>query len=108
MSTYPFGFRSYYNSQRSFSPLVIEAVWRKGSVVPGHDPNVFRKDCCGAWMRRDHYGRTDSQYGWEIDHIIPVSRGGTDDMSNLQPLQWENNRGKGDDYPNWQCSVCAR
>jgi 5-methylcytosine-specific restriction endonuclease McrA len=52
-------------------------------------------------MRYGEYGQT-SKYGWEIDHIKPVSKGGTDDLSNLQPLQWENNRRKGDNYP-WHC-----
>ena len=37
--------------------------------------------------------------GWEIDHIKPVARGGSDDLSNLQPLYWETNRNKGDQYP---------
>jgi hypothetical protein len=32
----------------------------------------------------------------EVDHIIPVSKGGTDDMQNLTTLCLDCNRGKGD------------
>lgn len=88
----------------SFSEAEIQAVWNKGVVVPGHDPAVWRKDTCGDWMSRSHYGDTNSQYGWEIDHIVPVSKGGADTIDNLQPLQWENNRSKGDSLN----LVCAR
>lgn len=79
-----------------FSELEKESIWRKGAIVAGYDQNVFRKDACGAWMRKDRYGDTSSKFGWEIDHKQPVSRGGSDDLWNLQPLQWENNRRKSD------------
>jgi hypothetical protein len=85
-----------------FDEVTIEAVWQKGTPEP--DYPLFRKDCCGASMQRSKYGKTE-QFGWEIDHIKPESQGGTDDLSNLQPLQWENNRHKGDDYPDWSCKV---
>jgi len=88
----------------SFSETTIDAVWKKGKVVAGSDPDVLRKDVCGAWIQRDLYGdTTEGGKGWEIDHDKPESMGGTDDADNLQPLQWENNRHKGDDWPDWSC-----
>lgn len=55
-------------------------------------------------MLRNKYGATDSEYGWEIDHVVPRSKGGTDLLGNLQPLQWENNRSKGDAIGAWTCA----
>jgi len=71
----------------------IQQGWEKGKVVSNNDPNVYRMDDCGAWISRAMYGKRDSQYGWEIDHIDP---NGGDDLSNLRPLQWENNVDKSD------------
>lgn len=78
-----------------FSEEKIQKVWEKGTIVSGSDPNVWRKDHCGAWIGRKYHGKQDS-FGWEIDHIVPESEGGTDDLFNLRPLQWENNRATAD------------
>jgi hypothetical protein len=86
----------------AFDSETIEAVWKKATPVPGQ--TIFRKDRCGAPIMRSRYGKTE-KWGWEIDHIKPVSAGGTDDESNLQALQWENNRAKGDSKGDWECAV---
>lgn len=93
----------------SFSNQEIIAVWNKATVVPGIDPNQKRKDICGAWIELTAYGTTaENSFGWEIDHIMPVSRGGSDSLINLQPLQWQNNRQKGDSYPaSGYCKISA-
>jgi hypothetical protein len=78
----------------SFSAQKVQSVWEKGTVVQNYDSSKYRKDICGAWLIRDRYGDNTNIYGWEIDHIKPKAQGGTDDISNLRPLQWENNREK--------------
>jgi 5-methylcytosine-specific restriction endonuclease McrA len=80
----------------AFSQWTILQVWNKGRPIPGYDRDVWRHDTYGSVMRFQDYGNTDSEYGWEIDHIYPVAQGGSDDLSNLQPLFWKNNRSKGD------------
>lgn len=94
--------RNTDRSGRSFSKQLINQVWQKGKVIPGRDRNTWRHDICGTLMNRLDYGNNNSKYGWEVDHIKPISLGGGDELSNLQPLQWENNRKKGDSYP-WRC-----
>lgn len=71
-------------------------VWGKGQIVPGYDPNMYRKDVCGAWIQWSHYGDRYSDTGWEVDHILPSSRGGSDNLINLRPLHWKNNAKKSD------------
>jgi len=86
----------------NWSDDTIQKVWEKSKTVSNNDPAEWRKDECGAWMARNQYGNRNSRYGWEIDHISP---GGSDAVSNLRPLQWENNLDKSDGR--LKCNVTA-
>lgn len=90
-------------SGKPFANTTILAVWRKGRVIDGYDTATWRRDMCGQPMKYQEYGNTNSEHGWEVDHIKPVAKGGNDDLSNLQPLLWDNNRKKGDTHP-WNCA----
>jgi 5-methylcytosine-specific restriction enzyme A len=51
-------------------------------------------------LNRDKYkcvfcGRNSQHIELEVDHIIPFSKGGSSDISNLQTLCFDCNRGKG-------------
>ena len=76
----------------------IEETWDKADTIRGKNPDVWRKDQYGNKIRSASYG-TEGEYGWEIDHKKPIEKGGTDSPKNLQALQWEENREKGDQYP---------
>lgn len=102
-------FNRNYGTNRHGGPFdaaTIQIVWNKGQIVWGKDPALWRKDSCGALMYRHDYGKT-TLHGWEIDHIQPVAKDGPDDLWNLQPLQWENNRYKSDNYPGLYCKIRA-
>jgi len=75
------------------------SVWAKGEAAMGYNPIFYRRDAFGAWMQYSAHGNMSSHFGWEISHIKPVAEGGTDELSNLQPLQWRNNHHQSDPRP---------
>ena len=75
-----------------------ERIWEKGKIIKDKNPNLYREDPYGHTIYKPSYGKT-SNMGWEIDHMKPVSKGGTDHINNLQPTFWRKNREKGNKYP---------
>ena len=89
-------FEEPFNYEFQFAESdLIKQVWEKGKIIDGYKPSEWRKDKMGKIMHFSRHGETNSSYGWEIAHIIPKAIGGPDDISNLQPLHWQNNRTNG-------------
>ena len=98
-----------------FDDNLLNRIWEKAQRVEGYDPARFRKDACGAWIIREHYGDKESPFGWEVDHIYPDSKLASknvpmrliDDPNNLRPLNRKNNESKGSDYPSYRAVITS-
>lgn len=83
-----------------FPNVLINEVWEKAKAVP-NNPDSFRQDYAGAWIKRNEYNRN-TDFGWKIVTIKPVDNGGSEtDLSNLFPFHWKNAVEKGKNYPEW-------
>ena len=74
---------------------LIDKVWSRAKKIRGEDPSKVRQDPYGNLIRKDRFGKASPQ-GWEIDHIMPKSKGGSDHLRNLQAMQTDKNRDLGD------------
>lgn len=72
----------------------IKQIWEKAKPIKKKNPNVWRRDKYENKIRFGSYG-TQGKYGWEVDHKNPKDKGGSDQLRNLQPLHWKENRKKG-------------
>ncbi len=71
----------------AYSDDLVQRVWEKGRAYAEIGNDIWREDECGAWIRREDYGRTDSEFGWKI---VNVSGGGADKVENLRPFHHQN------------------
>ncbi|MBL9130505.1 MAG: hypothetical protein JNG86_04850 [Verrucomicrobiaceae bacterium] len=67
---------------------VVRGVWALGQVIPGNDPEIWRKDEFGAWMHRREYRNRHSEFGWEIADYGYTRR--AFGIASLRPMQWQN------------------
>ena len=76
----------------------INDAWEEAKTIRNKNPETWRKDPYGNVIRKGSYG-TQGDYGWELDHSKPKSKGGSDSDRNIQPVHWEENRIKSNKYP---------
>lgn len=91
-----------------FDKDIVDAVWRKAIVQPNNNPDMFRQDYAGAWICYNDFENHNSKYGWDIDRLKPLNRGGSDTLDNLYPLNWKNKESKGNNYPCWKTTHSSK
>jgi 5-methylcytosine-specific restriction endonuclease McrA len=71
-----------------------EEVFQRAKKIRGMDSEKYRQDDCGNVLFKHSYGKH-TPMGWEKDHIIPKSLGGSDKVENLRVLKTKTNRSRG-------------
>ena len=66
-----------------FDEDTIQRVWEHARATNDQDPTQWRKDECGAWIKRADFGERDSEFGWKIEDTVP---GTPADPDHLRPF----------------------
>ena len=74
----------------NFSDAQKQTAWNKAKIVENDNDKgkVWRKDLADAWIKFTDYGDQESDYGWEVDHAFPESKGGGTEDYNIQAMNW--------------------
>lgn len=76
--------------------ITTATVGRRRGITPSLHQSIIAEGYC-------HYCRGFTPDVLEVDHLIPWSRGGSDDVENLVPACWRCNQEKSDRTPaEWQ------
>lgn len=89
------------NSNKQTETMAINrknamALWEKH-----YENKEEAQDFSGLTMQKCAYDQRGSKYCWNIDHILPKSRGGTNDVDNLICTHISTNSAKADKFPSF-------
>ena len=81
-------------------PECKKKVWAKATKIEGKNPMMWRLcGITGKVLKYTDHGKP-TKYGWDIDHLIPRSIGGSDHLSNLKAVNYKVNRSQGASFIN--------
>lgn len=62
------------------------------------------RDYTGRVMKKSACGNPNSDYQPTIDHIRPLSKGGSDTIDNIVICNYKTNEEKADNFPHWKAN----
>lgn len=86
--------------RKKYTEVELDFIFQCAPMAKGLFGLCGHRQCpSGRSITREAYGKTDDPFGWEVGHITPIAKGGTNDPWNLQAQSISYNRSLQDRTP---------
>ncbi|AGM26201.1 hypothetical protein SSYRP_v1c06110 [Spiroplasma syrphidicola EA-1] len=92
------------NFSKKLSEPEIRMIWDNTQQGGGRNNLLFRRDIAGAFIKIGELNQ-ESEFGWVIDLLVPLDKGGKLEVNNCLAMHWKNSKARRGTLNDWKAAV---